>query len=178
MSSVNTLNLISFLCPSASAPVPLFSHPKVMFPIVCSQCFHTHFPPHVLYVYIYLRLCVLVFAPTALCLSVCLCVSPSVPMSCSSCLSVTLSPSLSLSVKTPQTLLLPKPAFLPGFLPTAEKVSDSTICTVWKRLMWILSTYVTSKGEGREGGERRGEQTMNRDKEKAGERESEYRRIY
>lgn len=33
--------------------------------------------------------------------------------------------------------------------------------------MWILSTYVTSKGEGREGGERRGEQTMNRDKEKA-----------
>lgn len=38
--------------------------------------------------------------------------------------------------------------------------------------MWILSTYVTSKGEGREGGERRGEQTMNRDKEKA-ERERE-----
>lgn len=45
--------------------------------------------------------------------------------------------------------------------------------------MWILSTYVTSKGEGREGGERRGEQTMNRDKEKAErEREREYRRIY
>lgn len=119
-----------------------------------------------------MRLCVFVFAPTALCLSVCLFVSPSVPMYCSSCLSVTLSPSLSLSVKTPQTLLPPKPAFLPGFLPTAEKVSDSTICTVWKRLLWILSTYVTSKGEGREGGERRANDEQRQGESRERERES------
>lgn len=118
-----------------------------------------------------MRLCVFVFAPTALCLSVCLFVSPSVPMYCSSCLSVTLSPSLSLSVKTPQTLLPPKPAFLPGFLPTAEKVSDSTICTVWKRLMWILSTYVTSKGEGREGGESRANDEQRQGESRERERE-------
>lgn len=44
--------------------------------------------------------------------------------------------------------------------------------------MWILSTYVTSKGEGREGGERRANDEQRQGESREREREREYRRIY
>lgn len=113
-------------------------------------------------------LCLFVIVGVTLCLSVCSYLYPH--------LSLCLSLADTLTTTKTRTLTHAHTPFsrVSLNLPTAERVSDSTICTVCKRLTGILTRYVTTQG-GRDGVE---QGRRANDEHRQGEKEREHRGTY